>query len=384
MSQKRVLWFGHDSTMNGAERCMLESASDLVKAGYEVQAVLPRQGPLVAALKEAGIRDVHLLRLPWWIDRGYRMPLGFKIMQAAKIVYSAGRLIPFFKKIRPDIVVSNTIAVPVAAMAARLTGTKHVWYIHEFGREDHSFHFLFGEKRSCRRIGRLSNKVIVNSTSVKNKFEKYIPAEKMNLIYYEVRVPSSLTALSAQKQASQPMKILAAGRITPSKGQVDAVMAVSYLVHRKGIKNFRLCILGADEMTGYLKLVIDTIEKENVKDYVDIKPFAFDPFALMQSYDLMLVCSRNEAFGRITVEAMKLGLPVIATNKGGSLDIVKENFNGLLYTPGQYEELGEQIAKILASPSFYEGLSRNAAAFANETFSAEQHTRSLTDVLESL
>ena len=57
----------------------------------------------------------------------------------------------------------------------------------------------------------------------------------------------------------------------------------------------------------------------------------------------MLVCSRFESYGRIIIEALKCGLPVIAPNKPFAQEFIKEGYNGYLYTRDDVAELAWKI-----------------------------------------
>lgn len=72
MTQKTILFAGHGSGLNGAERCMHETASALVRLGYRVHVLLPGDGPLLPLLQKAGVAAVHVGPVPWWIDLGTR------------------------------------------------------------------------------------------------------------------------------------------------------------------------------------------------------------------------------------------------------------------------------------------------------------------------
>ena len=71
---------------------------------------------------------------------------------------------------------------------------------------------------------------------------------------------------------------------------------------------------------------------------------------LIRGADVLLMCSRYDAFGRVTVEAMKLGKPVIGAKSGGTTELISEGFNGLLYTSGDHMELTGKIRYMYDHP----------------------------------
>jgi glycosyltransferase involved in cell wall biosynthesis len=66
--------------------------------------------------------------------------------------------------------------------------------------------------------------------------------------------------------------------------------------------------------------------------------------------DILVLPSLNEGMGRVLVEAMAAGKPVVASNVGGIPDLVRHTYNGLLVTPGNAKELAESIKQIIADP----------------------------------
>jgi glycosyltransferase involved in cell wall biosynthesis len=113
---------------------------------------------------------------------------------------------------------------------------------------------------------------------------------------------------------------------------------------------------------------------EGVQENVFLTGFLRDPISVMEAADVILVCSRIEGFGRVTVEAMRLEKPVIAAASGGTLELVRDGFNGLLYEPGNPEQLADKLLLLAQSPSLRMKLGRNgrywAQRFSLETYGA--------------
>jgi glycosyltransferase involved in cell wall biosynthesis len=384
MRKQTILLVGHGSGLNGAERCLHESASALKRLGHRVHILLPNPGPLETMLRDAGVEAVHIRSLPWWIDTGTRYGFSQKLKRTLKIAASVVLVFWLVRRIRADIVVSNTIAIPNGAFAASLARKPHVWYVHELGDEDHGYHFLYGKSVSRCIIDSLSSIVLANSQYVAAKFSQAVNASKIKVIPYEVRVPANFTKASAKKTLSANPTFIIAGRVTAEKGQLEAVCAMSHLIHGWRIKNIKLQILGAHPLDPQVAVIRDFIAANHLTGHVHLLPFSSEPLTLIRNCDALLMCSRCEAFGRVTVEAMKLGLPVIAANTGGSLELVQHGINGLLYEWGNPLDLAQQILKIISEPEIYPRLSRNAASFANTRFSATTHAQGLQSAIASI
>jgi len=118
----------------------------------------------------------------------------------------------------------------------------------------------------------------------------------------------------------------------------------------------------------------------NVKfiGYVD------DPSPFVRKADIALMCSRFEAFGRVTIEAMKLGKPVIGAKSGGTTELIRNNFNGFLYTPGNYRELAEKILTLYEHPDLLKEFGENGKKWANEQFTEERFGREIINTLQQV
>jgi glycosyltransferase involved in cell wall biosynthesis len=382
---KKILWISNGSTLNGAERCLLESATCLSSNANIVSKILiPEDGHLKNELIKEGIYDLENVSLPWWIDRGTNLNITEKLMLLLKILKSIFKLIVIVKRYKPDVIITNTIACPCGSIAAFLLRKKHIWYIHEFGKEDHGFDFVYGTKLSTKIIDKLSCIVILNSKSVYNKYYKLIDNKKIEILNCEVRVP--IQTITLDNKNNKEFKILIAGRITESKGQLEAVNALIELNKKYNLfdKKIKLNILGSIGNEVYYENIKDIISKNLLNEYVEFLPFCENPFNIIASSNLLLMCSKNEAFGRITVEALKLGIPVIGAKIGGTLEIIKENKNGLFYELGNYKQLAERILELYKNEVLYKILSENAKRGANELYNNENHTNDLIKILNKL
>jgi glycosyltransferase involved in cell wall biosynthesis len=91
-----------------------------------------------------------------------------------------------------------------------------------------------------------------------------------------------------------------------------------------------------------------------------------------------------EAFGRATVEAMKLGRPVVGAASGGTLELVRDGWSGLLYKPGDTAALAERVERLDRDRAFLRELAANARSWATATFTTERFTNSLMAVFDAV
>jgi glycosyltransferase involved in cell wall biosynthesis len=87
--------------------------------------------------------------------------------------------------------------------------------------------------------------------------------------------------------------------------------------------------------------------------------------------DVVLSCSASEAYGRVVVEAMKRGAPVIGSNAGGTVEQLTDSGGGLLYEPGNAAALADAIRRLHEDPELRRRLADDGRAWATATFTLE-------------
>ena len=105
-----------------------------------------------------------------------------------------------------------------------------------------------------------------------------------------------------------------------------------------------------------------------------------NPFPLIQQADVLLICSHSEAFGRVTVEAMQIGIPVIGAASGGTLELVKPHYNGLLYE-STVEDLAEKMGYLIENQDEKNKMGENARSWSEEMFSQDKYMSKIAEVL---
>lgn len=366
----------HSTTIGGAELVLLELVAELVDRGVTVDVVLPGSGVLGQRLEAAGVRTWSV-PYEWWA--GHRRTREAAVRRCGRNVVASYSILTLLRRLRPDVVLSNTLTIPSAAVAARVLRIPHVWYLHEFGQKDHGLSFDLGFGSSVRLVNWLSARVIVNSRAVFDEFSRYIPSRKLRLAYPGVAVPDGLSHCPPPPE--RPFRLVLVGIKTPSKGQEDAIRAVGLLRARE--RDIRLALVGhsSPEFALQLARLARDVRAEDVIDFVD---FTEDRYRYFQQAHVALMCSKSEAFGRVTVEAMKFGLPVIGTNRGGTRELIRDGENGMLYAYGDPAGLAERIDRLYRDRELRERLGTGAREWAEATFSVARHTRDVMEVLAEI
>jgi glycosyltransferase involved in cell wall biosynthesis len=268
-----------------------------------------------------------MLLLPRWLWNRYSLYAGMRVIRKKRI----------------SLVYVNTISSPYGYYLARKSSLPFVWHVREFVEEDMQHKFDFGFGHVCKALGK-ANAVIFNSKAVADKYKLCAKPKSSSVIYNGFDFNGIRPREERLPSLDIGIKLVIAGSIQPGKGQIDAIMASSVLID-KGYK-LQLDVIGKGkkDYERYLRRRIRSMGIENNVSWIgrvkDVSGYFCDA-------DAVLVCSRSEAFGRVSVEALALGVPVIASRSGGSIEVMIENEIGLLYEPGDFNDLADKIQELI-------------------------------------
>ncbi|MDN5211444.1 glycosyltransferase family 4 protein [Fulvivirgaceae bacterium BMA12] len=378
----KVVYIGHSARLDGAERCFLESIRALKLKEVEVIAFLPSEGPLCEKLTAIGV-PYHILNFPRWMRKNE-----ISGVKKIKFVLWQFSLVRKFKKklleLKPDYVITNTVVIsPFAAIASKKLGIPHFWYIHEFGDDDHGIQFLFSRKRTGEIIDKYSRKVFVNSNIIREKFQQIISPDKMELLHYAVENEENSNGNVAGNEPSrndEKLNILLLGRMVEKKGQAEAVRGIAALKQKGYTVKLTMVGGGKSSFKNELKALI---QSRGVSEEVEIIDFTSEPMKYLENSDIVLMCSKCEAFGRVTVEAMKKGKPVVGANTGATPEIIKDGFNGKIYVHGDEDDLANKIIYFIDNKDKLQEMGSNARQWALENFNYDVHATKLLKFLNS-
>lgn len=152
--------------------------------------------------------------------------------------------------------------------------------------------------------------------------------------------------------------ITAVGHFAEVKGWDIAVEAFSQVY--KNFPNTKLLLVGKKTSSVFYNKILTLIQQLGLEGKVIFTGNRDDiPYILKES-DLFIFPSRSEGAGAALVEAMASGLPCIATNTGGIPEIIKNDYNGLLFERGNAQALAEKVANILSDSDLCSNLVESA------------------------
>jgi glycosyltransferase involved in cell wall biosynthesis len=374
----RVCFVSHTAGRYGAELALLELLQGLIKLNVTCLVLVPAKGPLLTELDRLEI-EWQVISYPPWISR--RSSLAHRMGRTFKALAISFQMALIIARWRCDIVYTNTTVIGAGALAACLARKPHVWHSHESGYHNPNLKFDLGHRWVAFLMDSLSKGIIVNSASVKNDYKRYIRPDKMRLIYQSVTVHDKCPQ-SEPNSGNPPFRCAIVGSLHAWKGQDEAIKALSELV-RRGVDAHLLVVGDGDKrFTAALH--------EQVKDYgleqrVTFTGYVNDPARFIQMADVTLVCSKWEAFGRVIVEAMLAGKPVVATeNSGGTAELIEDGKTGLLYERGSHIELADKIQYLYKNREARSKLGQSGHAWAVGRFTQERYAREMLNLFKNV
>jgi glycosyltransferase involved in cell wall biosynthesis len=347
------------------------------RADVDLIAVIPQRGAVAKRCAEDGI-EAKIAWTPWW---GFRTWSGFRIVDPHVLIgwlpYTAILMLGIiqallsFRRQRPTMVLTNTMTIPSHAIAAKILGIPHYWIVREFGRDDHLLWFLFGYRRTIRMVGRMSELVICNSHAVEQAMLTLDPTMKTRVLYPVVDTP---LCTPPERHANERMRAVLVGYFSVGKGQHLAIEAIA--IARKAGVDIELTLVG----TGRRQPLHRLAQRLGVADLLTIHGPTRDLGPYWSDAHVGLMCSQNEAFGRVTVEAMRAGLPVCGTDSGGTPEIIEPGIAGLLSPAGDADALAANLMTLESDEELRRRLADGALESA-QRFQRKRHDDELTSML---
>ena len=341
--------------------------AELPRLGFSPVAIVHQDGPLLTWLQA---RKLDYLRadLPF-------LPSGAAGLPAILQIFTmAPQLALFLRHNRFDLVHANDGRMIVTWMAAaRLAGCKAVAHRRTRWSASRLATIGFFFAQAVIAISRY-----VESTLSESLRRKAIvianPFEPPRITRAEAR--QSLAALVGEHGP-----VVAFIGTLQAQKRPDVFLRAAALMHRQR-PELRFLLIGRDGDQGAVaRALCRELSLDAVVTFAGFRPDAADCLA---GCDLLLAPAVEEGHGRVLIEAMSVGVPVVAASSGGHLDIISPGRTGILVAPGDAQALAETGLALLSDPTRAVEIADAARLWAAAGFSVIAHAQSVAATYHGL
>ncbi len=321
-------------------------------------------------------------RHPWYLRPALELRQNLKTLWRRRSTWEVRRAI---ERWNVDLIHTSTILNPEGGLVAAKLGVPHVWHVREligpgkpfrFRREGHAF----GDYLAAH-----ASKVIANSKVTAGQIASWMPPNLLAIVPNGIDISQFTHA--PRPQRDKLVVAMVAGLDARWKKHAVFVKAAAQVDRSLPIE-FR--IYGHDRSRGgtvpgnaYTDELHAIIAAANAKDRFAWPGHVSDPRAVMGDIDILAHAADHESFGRVIVEGMAAGLPVVGVNGGGVGEIVVHDQTGILVPPDDHVAMARAIEQLARDPALRARYGAAGRKRAEDTYSLEACARGVLAVYEA-
>ncbi|MEX0794069.1 MAG: glycosyltransferase family 4 protein [Pirellulaceae bacterium] len=346
-------------TVSGGENSLMAGIPLLRERGYQLEVLCPAGSDLAERLARLNVRTWPLT----WRDAAEKtLPLEHR----------RTLLLEAIQRIGPDIVHANSLSVSRAL--GPLTDDLAIPTV------GHIRDIVNTSGQVMRDVSRLSRVLCVSAATRDHHVRRGLDTEKSFVLYNGVELPEPVAT-----QSADPLVVAAVGQLVQRKGIDVLIGAMPAIVARHPqielrIYGERYSVKG--EAIEYVEAIARRIAELGLESHVRLMGFHPDIQTCWPEIDLLVHPARQEPFGRVLLEAAAAGIPIVATDVGGTREMFP-NQEATLVPPDDAAGLAAAVAELVDSPMLRQSrghLGRERAGY----FSCARYTEGLVRHYEEL
>ncbi|MBI3949806.1 MAG: glycosyltransferase family 4 protein [Acidobacteria bacterium] len=378
----KILYLNPSSQLGGAEWVLHDLVTHLDRTRFAPLVILPKEGPLAERLRAAGVevRLVNAFEPLLGLGR-YSRPIDYA--RAVPALFHLIRGVLRIKRMIEDerIAVVHAHGIKMHFLVCALAvwvNARIIWHLHDFISRRKFYRLFLLLADVCPSL------IIVNSRAVAADLEA---VRNVVVVHNGVDVGRfSPSEMENRKDGCFHIGII--GILAPWKGHEVFLQAARRVSQQMSRVRFWIVgdeIYDTDGHQGYRRQLEQWVSAQGFQDQIQFTGFRPDVARVMSALDVVVHASTEpEPFGRILIEAMACGKPVIAANAGGVPEIVQHGINGFLTTPGDADQLAEAIFQLLNDESARRRLGAAGRQRVEQHFSLMQQVGQIETIYESL
>ncbi|MEW6750751.1 MAG: glycosyltransferase family 4 protein [Candidatus Latescibacterota bacterium] len=351
---QRVLYLDHHTQVIGGGQVSLLGLMSGLEHFAPVCACGPG-GELEAGVRRAGIPCLPLEQPP------------FAARHMLAVTRAVGRLWEAVRRQRPALLHANSSrSMAYAGLVGRWARLPVVWHVR----------IVASDGWWDRVLARRATRLVVVSEAVRARFPWPDARARVCVVPNAVDVDAMARGdgEAARRRlgcGAGPLVGMVA-QLVPNKRPEDFLRAAALVAER--FPDCRFLLVGREpEGGGYGAYLRELASRLGLGERVVFAGFQDDVPGVMAALDVVVLTSAQEAFGRVLVEAMAAGRPVVATRSGGVAEVVADQETGILVPVGDVPGIAAAVAAFLAAPERARAMGLAGQARARQEFGLEAH-----------
>jgi glycosyltransferase involved in cell wall biosynthesis len=282
------------------------------------------------------------------------------------------QVIRALSEVQPDIVATHTAKAGfIGRIAARAIGVPVFFTPHGLSFVDRKSGDLIGFRLLLERMAaRVGGEMIAVCDAERNIALRYLGSTGIRISTIRNGLPDCKTR---GEKGRGPVVITMIARFVRQKDHATLVRALSTLNHLE----WELRLAGTGPL---LESIRQLVEECGLTPRVCFMHECRDTPRLLAESDIYVLSSNYEAFPISILEAMRAGIPVVATDTGGVREAVQDEYNGFLVPPRDVSRLAERLSALIRSAE----LRKSMGFQSRRRFTQEFEWRSMLDKTEAL
>lgn len=329
----RILYFITNGTVGGAQTHLYHLASSL-RGVFDLHVAMGSRGELWRRLESQAVRVYHI---PWLVRN----------VSPANDARSLFEIVRLIKALGPDLVsLHSSKSGLLGRLAARICGvpsvfTAHGWAFSEGVPENRRKLYLMAERIAAR----WAQKVICVSEYDRRLAGRCIAGDERRLITIHNGIPGGGPEYLADPGPGYPVRLIMVARFSEPK---DHKLLLRVLSDMPAGSCFHLDLVGDGPLLSECKELAGRLELNNCVSFLGDRA---DVQELLAKAQIFILLSKWEGLPISILEAMRAGLPVIASDVGGAGEAVADRETGFLIPRGDSAALKKRLVTLLDDPA---------------------------------
>ncbi|MDC1371464.1 glycosyltransferase [Flavobacteriaceae bacterium] len=372
---KRILLLHSSNDMYGASRIVLQVIDILIKAKYEVHVILPYKGVLNKIITNKGascsIYNLGVLRKKYLSLHGL-------FNRFLKIIKAKSHISNYIDKHHIDLLYTSTSVIISGGLAAKKRDIPNISHIHEIPTGNKLYEIFI-----ALFVRYFTTKAVVVSNSVAKHWQPYLKKNQLEKIYNGIIFPLTKNFDKTISKTTQKITVTSIARLIPYKGHKYFIEVAKQLL--KLNNKYQFLIIG-DTFPGYesYEEELKTLVTQNdLHQTIHFLGYRTDVEALLTKSDLFFHPTiAPDPLPTVLFEAIKLKVPLAATELGGAVEILDNGNCGLLVPHNNAKKTAGLINDYFMDENLKRLNIEKAIEYTNQYFSVTKFNKNILDTFK--